>query len=105
MSSDKKDKDDDDRLYPLARLSEAIRQAMEPAVREISQLKMELTVFTGLLNERRNEPLDPLKVKDLESAIRAAGLWECEDLHCRNCSVEQNLACMKEKGIGPKGKE
>ena len=94
--------EDEDRPYPLARLSQVIAKALEPLTQAVAALRLELTVFTGLLNEKSKATLDPLKVVDLETAIRAKGKWECGEQHCRQCSVDQNLHCLQEQGVGPK---
>lgn len=94
-----------ERQYPIARLSDAIsmavKSALEPMRLEVAQLKTELAIFTGLLNERRLTVQDPQKVFDLETALRAAGKWECGDQQCKMCTAAQQRACMAEKGVGP----
>lgn len=36
---------------------------------------------------------------DMESAIKLSGQWECKDLVCSNCPVDQNLDCLETYGF------
>lgn len=36
---------------------------------------------------------------DMEAAIKRNNLWECNDLHCRNCTPAQNKECLSTYSI------
>lgn len=98
-----KEASDEERVYPLARLSQAIAKSLEPLTTEVAALRGELV---RMRTEKKAAPvalpMDPVRVCDLESTLKAKGLWDCGEQRCRDCSVDQNLFCMDDKGVGPK---
>lgn len=84
--------------FPLAQLGLTIRRANEPLVRVIQELNNLLRAGVSGVSVSR----DPVRVYDMESAIKEAKKWECGDLHCRECTIDQNVYCIQRYGVLPK---
>lgn len=106
----------------ITRLKNAVEQANAPLIASIAKLTNSIdrlvvvngaVLKTGIegLREAAEDQLDELVGEgkgntpptpedfDMESAIKSSGQWECGDIHCNGCPLDQNMDCLQTYGF------